>query len=302
MKNNFNKLLSVLLAICMLLSVCISSYAADDALPSPDWVEITLNADGSKTVTFTSPLYLTDNINYYEYSTDSGATWLKISNPQGGELVFNETTEFSLRYIYSGFISPVYSVTVSVTKNTAITSSAGITLIIPFDSQMPTDVTVCAYEIVSGAYYNVIYSYFGEDKPFKIFDVSIMRNNKVYQADEANTWLFTADDFDVNYCKIYYLSDNGDLYLLASQIEINTLLIKTSDTGIFVVVEDKAYCKGDVNGDTLVTASDARLALRYSAQLETLDENAFDAADYNSDGSVTSADARLILRVSAGLE
>ncbi|MBR5428304.1 MAG: leucine-rich repeat protein [Clostridia bacterium] len=65
---------------------------------------------------------------------------------------------------------------------------------------------------------------------------------------------------------------------------------------------DPEYVLGDVNGDGAVKASDARLTLRVSAKLETLDETAALAADVNGDGRINSADARLILRVAAKLQ
>lgn len=302
MRSNIRKLLSVIVIICILPAVSFNVIAENDSLPAPDWVKITANKDGSKNVIVATPSYMADIISYYEYSTDSGLNWTKLNDPNGGEFVFDSTTEFSLRYVYSGFRSSVYTVTVVINKTTAITSSAGITLVIPLGSEIPTDVTLSAYEIVSGTYYSAVYSYFGEKKPFRLFDVNIMRNNKVYKTDTVKTWLFPKGDFDIQYCKVYYLSDDGDLYLLSSQTELNTLLVNTTNTGVFIVVEDKTYCKGDVNGDALITAADARLALRYSAKIEILTEAAKIAADYNADATVTSADARLILRVSAGLE
>lgn len=60
--------------------------------------------------------------------------------------------------------------------------------------------------------------------------------------------------------------------------------------------------KGDVNGDGKITASDARLALRISAKLDTPDEKTMLAADVNGDNKVTASDARKILRHSAKLE
>lgn len=59
---------------------------------------------------------------------------------------------------------------------------------------------------------------------------------------------------------------------------------------------------GDVNGDSKVNASDARLALRAAARLETLTDEQIIAADVNFDGSVKANDARIILRVAARLE
>ena len=59
---------------------------------------------------------------------------------------------------------------------------------------------------------------------------------------------------------------------------------------------------GDVNSDYVITASDARAALRIAANLEKKDETELKIADINGDGKVTSADARKILRACANLE
>ena len=59
---------------------------------------------------------------------------------------------------------------------------------------------------------------------------------------------------------------------------------------------------GDVNGDGKVTASDARLVLRYSARLEAFTDEQISIADVDMSGIVTAADARYILRYSAKLE
>lgn len=60
--------------------------------------------------------------------------------------------------------------------------------------------------------------------------------------------------------------------------------------------------KYDVDCDGEITASDARKALRFSANLENLDDIQIYAANVNGDDSVTAGDSRIILRVSAGLE
>lgn len=59
---------------------------------------------------------------------------------------------------------------------------------------------------------------------------------------------------------------------------------------------------GDVNLDGKITAADARLALRHSAQLQVLTGVQFINADVIVDGTVKANDARLILRVSAQLD
>lgn len=59
---------------------------------------------------------------------------------------------------------------------------------------------------------------------------------------------------------------------------------------------------GDVNNDGKITAFDARLLLRCSAQLEPITSLIFERGDYNSDGVITAADARTALRVSCSVE
>ena len=62
------------------------------------------------------------------------------------------------------------------------------------------------------------------------------------------------------------------------------------------------YLFGDADLDGVITASDARLALRISARLESPREITLILADADCDGIVSAADARTILRVSARLE
>ena len=58
---------------------------------------------------------------------------------------------------------------------------------------------------------------------------------------------------------------------------------------------------GDVDADGKITASDARIALRYSVGLEILTPDGVFRTDVDSDGIITSSDARTILRISVGL-
>lgn len=59
---------------------------------------------------------------------------------------------------------------------------------------------------------------------------------------------------------------------------------------------------GDINGNGVVEAGDARLLLRYSAGLETLSYSQKKLGDVNSDGNITASDARKVLRAAARLE
>ena len=65
---------------------------------------------------------------------------------------------------------------------------------------------------------------------------------------------------------------------------------------------DPSFFWGDADGDTKVTARDARTILRASAQLESLDNVVIYRCDVDHDRRLTARDARKILRVSARLE
>ena len=59
---------------------------------------------------------------------------------------------------------------------------------------------------------------------------------------------------------------------------------------------------GDLDQDGKVSSADARIALRASVNLDTIDSVLKMIADVDRDGKISSADARLILRASIGLE
>lgn len=79
-------------------------------------------------------------------------------------------------------------------------------------------------------------------------------------------------------------------------------LISVSLLLLAVFASAAALKTGDVNKDGKITADDARLTLRASAMLETLDDEQAAAAEVTGDGRITASDARRILRVSAQLE
>lgn len=67
------------------------------------------------------------------------------------------------------------------------------------------------------------------------------------------------------------------------------------------VYSKTSYQSGDVDRSGLVTASDARLILRFSAQLQSFDAEQKKLADVDGDGNVTASDARRALRIAAKL-
>ena len=88
---------------------------------------------------------------------------------------------------------------------------------------------------------------------------------------------------------------SADLLQAGATLEL-TYILKSSDTA------NNSYKLGDVNDDGDITATDARLALRISAQLEEPTDIQIKASDTDNNGKVTASDARKILRVSAKLD
>ena len=188
-----------------------------DALPAPDWIEITNNPDASKTVTITTPTYMIDKVDYYEYSTDFFNTVNKISNSNGGELVFESSVTFSLRYCSGGFMSETYTADIVVTKVNVVTNqSTGISLLIPFNSALPSDLTLSGFEITGGNDFATAAEFFGEDKAFRLFNIAVMKDNAEYESKIPYTFLFPCDDLSVGTCEIYAMNENGKISLLKS--------------------------------------------------------------------------------------
>ncbi len=147
--------------------------------------------------------------------------------------------------------------------------------------------------IFSGVYTNTRWM---ED----FFNPAIFSGHALWIADWRGECRYTGD------FGMWQYSEDGKIDAIEENVDLNICYINYP-----ILIKDKGYNvppnpfkprdKGDINGDGKINAADARLALRKSANLQTLSDIEFTAADYNSDGKVTAADARLILRKSAGL-
>lgn len=72
--------------------------------------------------------------------------------------------------------------------------------------------------------------------------------------------------------------------------------------GAALTVTASAYSRGDVNHDGQIKANDARLVLRYSAELDAGGTFDLSLADMDGDGFIRANDARRILRIAADIE
>ena len=83
---------------------------------------------------------------------------------------------------------------------------------------------------------------------------------------------------------------------------LNTLFVFALLFLLCVGVSAKTVLLGDIDMSGKVTASDARMALRVSAQLEELEESIIPVADADKNGKITASDARKILRIASKLD
>lgn len=133
--------------------------------------------------------------------------------------------------------------------------------------------------------------------------------------DTTTVGSYVGDEPNFSRLQVYAVYNSGekkltDDYNLEHEIDINAIgkypvkVIQGEYAAMFdyTVAKRSEIRIGDVNFDGQVNASDARLALRSAAQVETLASDAFLAADVDLDEKVTAADARKILRVAAGLD
>ncbi|MBE6812246.1 MAG: hypothetical protein E7523_05130 [Ruminococcaceae bacterium] len=128
-------------------------------------------------------------------------------------------------------------------------------------------------------------------------------------------WLLRSAGFHSgNCCRVYYEgiiydlidgSHNTDCISRGVRPVLNFNLssaIFQSDVEDLGNAEEPDILMGDIDADGAITAGDARIALRASVGLETLDARQLLVGDVDADGAITAGDARLILRCSVGLE
>ncbi len=107
-------------------------------------------------------------------------------------------------------------------------------------------------------------------------------------------------EFDIDWETDSYIVDLDNKELSRNDLVPNASYVVACDAEFsydFIII-----VSGDVNRDGVVTATDARMVLRYSAGLESFDDFQLSASYANEDDEITAADARTVLRVSAGLD
>lgn len=92
-------------------------------------------------------------------------------------------------------------------------------------------------------------------------------------------------------------ADTSDFFIIGEKGSMAESFAKKNQL-LFMDVND---IKGDVDGDYLISVSDALYALQAQVGTRILDKRAFNAADINNDGEITVSDALYILQYAVGL-
>lgn len=191
---------------------------------------------------------------------------------------------------------------------------AGNSLRRPSSVTIPTSVTLIGNSaITSSSNISAVY-YTGTEQQWK--KIEIGSNNSISDSKLYFDALLSKNAKNVSVDgKIITATKGAKAEALLADIVVNVTLKGTdgkavaSDkvlgTGMKLTTSDNrtfTVCvMGDIDGDGDIKATDARLALRASVNLESLSDAQKKAADKNGDGSIKATDARILLRLSVGL-
>ena len=135
----------------------------------------------------------------------------------------------------------------------------------------------------------------------------ILKSGSKYKADHTSKTVMVTEKDTVSAAASNILNENfailtsGKKTANKKAVMGTGMIIQILEKDSSVLREYKAIVLYDVDGNGEIQAADARLALRASVSLETLEGVYKTAADTDGDGAVKAADARTILRRSVGL-
>ena len=194
-----------------------------------------------------------------------------------------------------------------ITADNTITDTATNVMVGYTDDTFEGAPEVSAVKQFDGDSYQLLNQVKGDFRNI-LFDISISVGGEKIQPDGlVLVGIPLPEGFNAEETVVYFVRNDGTgLDKMNSYYEDGYIWFETSHFSPYALVDEsetvEKYVLGDANGDGKVTAADARIVLRTSAKLETLEGNLFLAADVNKDGKITAADARKILRVSAKID
>ena len=138
------------------------------------------------------------------------------------------------------------------------------------------------------------------------YDITLTANGSPVQpAAPVTVKIPVPGTMDGSKCKVYRQEADGTYTDMQAIYQDGYMVFTTDHFSIYVLtVKDPnapAIAAGDINGDGVINAVDARWALQSASGVRTLSDEQFAAADVNGDGKITAVDARWILQAASGV-
>lgn len=315
---------SFLILLCVLSSIPISVSAATP--PDITWCTVE-SLDEYAVLHFETPAEYTGRIDAYEFRT-ADVDWIRIADGQGGTLQLPNGGTVYLRCSHEGDYSTVWSTYVQFGDTFIMQDSvSGASVAYRSSSAFPNNAYLSADRITSGKVFDEVQQAVQTSKHFELYDIYFLyaQGLPFDPKDAAMIRLPLGDKLKRGHCKVFYVDEIGKrMLVLEASYDRTCITFRSRGAGLYFVTDEHngtdpipsatapamgsvfdfygaRLLHGDADGDFAVTAADARLVLRASVGLETIDIKQTECADTDWDGLLTAADARTVLRYSAGL-
>ncbi|MBE6813691.1 MAG: hypothetical protein E7523_12540 [Ruminococcaceae bacterium] len=296
------RVLSVLLAVLMLVGMvsaqlvfAVENNANNVSKPVEEWVytpSATAASDSALSVAETIPVEsveatATGDATGFWVSPMEGELELRLGGEKAGMFMFksNRNGGWSLKNEDGRYLA---------VANGAVTTSATEFFWQYSDNRLSTTVRT------GGSYFGTTYYLSLVEGALTLLTTKKDSSLTSFYAHIENIMLLsktTAGDLMADYPKGSFMTDNYGYELVNNMYLVTGDLLFTPDGERYIIT-----VRGDVDGDGEVLSADARLLLRASVGLTTLDKAQILAGDVERDGRITAGDARTTLRVSVGLE
>ncbi|MBR2414261.1 MAG: dockerin type I repeat-containing protein [Clostridia bacterium] len=312
--------------VCLLLVFCSLPVAKAAEVPAITWAYTEEKSDHA-VLHFETPAQYLGQIDAYELRTDY-VDWIRVADGAGGKMQIPDGGNVYLRCTFEGWYSAVWSTRVEFGSAYILTDSvSGAGIAYRASDNFPANAYLSADRITSGKVFEDVQQAVQTSKHFELYDIYFLYadGHTFDPADSAIIRLPLGTQLKREKCKVYYVDEIGKRLLeLPANYDRTCISFRSKGPGLYFVTdeskgEDAAptpsapamgsalnfygarLLMGDIDGDSAVTANDARSVLRASVGLETLNVLQAECADTDWNGKITAGDARTVLRYSVGL-
>ena len=320
MSRCFSFLLAVLLLLLMPMSVGAAS------LPSPDWVYLQEEEDRVR-LCFETPASMRDQVDAYELRTDF-TDWMPVADGVGGSVYLQTGGYVYLRYRCGTIYSSAFSAYVQFGQGTIVRDSiSGVSAAYRASANFPEQAYIIANRVTGGTEFDAVRAAVPNSKYFELYEIHFLYadGRSFLAGNGAQIRIPLHDDLKRDNCSVFFVDEQNQRMLsLPVTYDRTDAVFRSRGAGLYYIVSEwngvsavpaakKPLLKsrasfygidivyGDADMDGVVNAADARMVLRASVRLETLNAVQEECADADADGQLSASDARAVLRCSVGL-